>query len=350
MIKILCEEPYRDSVWCKEILTGLTDALKRKRLPYEEIKNIDDADDELIAVGTNYAWLNNVIYSSNKKAITPILLSNRVDCLLKGKYHSVSADINGSMTQLVNTLKSKGKSRVALYGVNRTSVSDISRAESFNNTSGKNSDIFYNNGSLDDCFLSFLPHINDFDAVLCVNGLVAVSFAKRIMRTNPELLDKLCIISCSKIILKTGVAEHIICVDSNFANFGNAAIIISDIAKKNEYISNINISLNWDIDDKNFLDNINTKNENLTMPQHIFYEDIEATQMLNLNNLLMACTQTDLQILNLLIKKAPYHEIAESCFMSESNVKYRIKKYLKLSQTKSKTELLNLLDAYYDPT
>ncbi len=350
MINILCEEPYRESVWCKEILTGLTDALKRKRLQYEEIKNIDEADSELIAVGTNYAWLNNVIYSSNKKGVTPILLSNRVDCLLKGKYHSVSTDISDSMTQLVNTLRSKGKTRIALYGVNRTSVSDISRAESFNNVSGKNSDIFYNNGSLDDCFLSFLPHINDFDAVLCVNGLVAVSFAKRIMRTNPELLDKLCIISCSKIILKTGVAEHIICVDSNFENFGNAAIIIADVVKKNKYISNINISLNWDIDDENFLDKMNAKNENLTMPQHIFYEDNEATQMLNLNNLLLACTQTDLQILNLLINKTPYHEIAERCFMSESSIKYRIKKYIELSHTKDKAELLNLLNAYYDPT
>lgn len=353
MIKILCEEPYRESVWCKEILTGLTESIKKKRLVFLEISSIDEmenAEDTLFIVGTNYAWLNNNIYTANKLGNTPILLSNRVNCLLKGRYHSVSADINGTMTEILNTLISKGKTKIALYGVNRTSVSDISRAESFNNTLGENSNIFYNNGSLDECFISFLPHINDFDAVLCVNGLVAVSFAKRIMRISPELFEKLCIVSCSKIILKTGVAEHIVSVDSNFANFGNAALIIADIAKKDKYISNINISLKWDIDDKQFVDTAGSGKENLTPPKHIFYEDIEATQMLNLNNLLMACTESDLRILNLLIEKAPYHEIAEKCFMSEGSVKYRIKKYLELSQTENKAELLDLLDTYYDPT
>ncbi|MEE1014147.1 MAG: winged helix-turn-helix transcriptional regulator [Clostridia bacterium] len=348
MIQILCEQPYRESLWCKEILSGLLHAMKKKRLSFTEISDTGAIKprDEVFVLGSHHVWLNNVIYAANQKGIKPILLSNRLEGALHGQYHSVYTDINGSMAHLIALLTDNGKKRLALYGVNTTSVSDISRMQSFQETTDDTAQVFYNDGSLDNCFASFLPHSRDFDAVICVNGLVAVSLVKKILEISPAVLDTLMIISCSKNSLDSIYAKHILSLDANYGKLGAAALLIADCVKKNPYLSNMTLTVTWDMDETRFAESTETKIGGLQTPHHSFYEDTEAAQMLRLDALLDCCSETDLKILKLLIRHTPYREIAEACFMSESNVKYHIKKYLDLTQAKSTTELVNLLKLY----
>ena len=39
MIKILCENIYEASIWCKNIYKGLTSELKKRRISYEKAEN-----------------------------------------------------------------------------------------------------------------------------------------------------------------------------------------------------------------------------------------------------------------------------------------------------------------------
>lgn len=348
MIQILCEQPYRESLWCQEILAGLLHAMKKKRLLFAEISDSSaiKPQDEVFVLGSHHVWLNNVIYAANQKGIKPILLSNRLEGTLHGQYHSVYTDIKGSMTHLIALLTDNGRKGIALYGVNTTSVSDISRMQSFQEAAGGTAEVFYNDGSLDNCFTSFLPHSRDFDAVICVNGLVAVSLVKKILETNPALLDSLMIISCSKNFLDSMYAKHILSVDANYGKLGTAALLIADCVKKNPYLSNMTLTVTWAMDETRFSESAKTKSAGLQTPHHSFYEDTEAAQMLRLDTLLDRCSETDFKILKLLTRHTPYREIAEACFMSESNVKYHIKKYLDLTQAKSKDELITLLQMY----
>ena len=62
------------------------------------------------------------------------------------------------MKYLINELKAAGKTRVALYGVNTSSISDIGRVDglfAFKDESFNKMRIFTNNGSLKNCFDEF---------------------------------------------------------------------------------------------------------------------------------------------------------------------------------------------------
>ena len=60
----------------------------------------------------------------------------------------------------------------------------------------------------------------------------------------------------------------------------------------------------------------------------------------------MESDQLDNQIIQMMLANATYGEIAEQCFMTEGNVKYRVKKYMAICQVKTKKELLETLREY----
>lgn len=57
-------------------------------------------------------------------------------------------------------------------------------------------------------------------------------------------------------------------------------------------------------------------------------------------------TDMDHHIIAMLLNKATYAEIAERSYMSEGNVKYRVKKYMTICGCSTKRELLELLREY----
>ena len=62
------------------------------------------------------------------------------------------------MKNLLDTLKTKDKSRIALYGINTESISDMSRVDSLLNWRAEYFEamkVFNNNGSLQNCFDEF---------------------------------------------------------------------------------------------------------------------------------------------------------------------------------------------------
>ena len=57
--------------------------------------------------------------------------------------------------------------------------------------------------------------------------------------------------------------------------------------------------------------------------------------------------ELDIQILRLVLDGKNYAEISEKCFISESSVKYRAKKFLEITGKVSKQELVKSLKEYY---
>ena len=76
------------------------------------------------------------------------------------------------MRRLVELLRGRGHGRIALYGVNPQSVSDESRMDSYLAALGGEDGrrhVFFNSGSLENCFEQFMARAQQYDAVICAN-------------------------------------------------------------------------------------------------------------------------------------------------------------------------------------
>jgi hypothetical protein len=80
--------------------------------------------------------------------------------------------------------------------------------------------------------------------------------------------------------------------------------------------------------------------------QHQLYEDPEIIHMAKIEQLLRDADDLDHHIIAMLLDNAKYSDIADSCYMTEGNIKYRVKKYMSICDCKTKKELLELLQEY----
>lgn len=348
MIKILCENTYETSIWCKNIYKGLTGELKKRRIAYEKSENTDAVleKDTVYIIGSGYVWMNSVILDCNQKNIIPVLLCNQASKLVGGKYHCVTTDTSAYIRHIISSLNADGITKVALYGVNESSVSDGARMKSFLEILWAPDSVYMNNGSLQNCFLKFIKDAPNYDAVICVNNYAAISLAKNLSKSYPEILERIKIISCTSGKLETSYSKHISFVSMNFEQYGKAALSVSEMAAKNPYISGITATIQWDYGEGSISANVVPENKEIAKAD-TFYDDKEVQRLIAAENLLSECDDTDIEILKLLANGKIYDEIAEKCFLSKESVKYRIKKYMSICGVSTRSEMLEIMLDFY---
>ncbi len=344
MNMILCEKAYFESSWCKQILTGLKGELKKRRIPYKVVFHLEATEDSYFVIGSDYQWMASAVSKLNAKQVTPIVIFNQLNHILPGTYHSVSSDVGGSVTALIRWLKSKNKQNICLYGVNPKSISDISRSQSYTKTfeMGK---IFYNSGSLKQCFLDFANCEETFDAVICTNDFAAISLVKNLRELHDDKFQNLEIISCSETSISACFTDVIKSVNINLTSLGTNAYQVLRASLKGENISEISITVKWDMEFRTE-PIIISKDEETDVPDH-FYMDKELSDLMYIDKLIEKCDDTDKQILRLLLSGDTYFDIAEACHIAEQSVKYRVKQYIEICRLKNRKELIGLLKEYH---
>lgn len=344
---ILCEKSYFNSSWCKQILQGLERELKKHRVEYRIVFENASAikEDTLFIIGSGCRWISDAVYAANACDITPIVIFNQLDHIIDGRYHSVSSDINGLVYSIADRLKKRNKKSICLYGVNPTSISDISRSRSFMRVFADNGRIFTNNGSLKKCFENFVESSESFDAVICTNDFAAISFVKNMMDYNSDMLKNTDVLSCSQSSISRFYSEYIESVNINFASFGVNAYQISRLAKKGEKISEISIKVMCDTDFNRC--GIPTNNSTIRADIDNFYDDSELAQLLGIDRLIEKSDEVDKIIIEKLLKGSTYSEISQECYLSEQSVKYRVKRYFEICRVCNRRELASLFDKYH---
>ena len=136
----------------------------------------------------------------------------------------------------------------------------------------------------------------------------------------------------------------------NFAEYGKAAVTLLDTLRKNPFLSNIVMSIRWDISALHELPKPDTMDGGAPsyFPQaaDAFYADTELGEMLCMEQLLSECDELDDQILRLALAGEAYEDIAEHCFVNVSTVKYRMRKMIGICKAENRAELLRLVEKY----
>ena len=343
LYRLILEPMYAESVWCRQIVQGLSAELKKRREEFTVDAPALEGDTVFI-IGTQPSWLSSALAECNGLGITPILLCNSQRKLPGGRYHCVCSDIFGSMRQLTAGLKQQYGSHLALYGINPDSVGDRSRQAAFQLECPEADRLFVNEGSLGDCYRRFRSREVAFDAVICTNGFAAISLYRRLAAEKKPIPP---IISCAQTLLTGYYQGPITSVDMNYGRFGKTALALADLARKQPQISEVTATVQWSLP------------EPLQVPLPAiptaaassgnFYGDEELRQMLTVENLLAACDQVDRLILDMLLQGSSYLQMAEACYLTEGAVKYRVRKMRQLCNAEEKETLTALLKSYLDP-
>lgn len=349
MIAILTEPAYSYSIWCKELLKSLTERLRQKRIPFCEVfDSIEVTNDAIFIIASDLNWIKNTINKLNAAGIKPVLICNQAKQIQGCDYSCVCSDIYGSMKYLLHELKAASKTRVALYGVNTSSISDIGRVDglfTFKDDSFNEMRVFKNNGSLKNCFEEYYKERENFDAIICSNDFAAVSLISNLLKREPRILNNIKILSCAQTKLSGYYKNMITSINMNFEQYGKAAVFIYEKLKSHPYMSGITVTVKWNNDDKK-LPQHKTVMLNPDNNGYEFYADSEMRDMLITEQILNSCSDTDRLILTSLINGFSLEEIAGRCFLTEGGIKYRIKKLLKECNLTDKAELLEHIRNY----
>lgn len=349
MVGILTEENYIKTFWGQQMFISLTERLRAKRIPYCEI--IEDCYANLEAIfiiAADFNWTQSATQQLNQAGHTPILLCNQSESLPGCIYSCVCTDIRASMKSLLETIKQKGKKRIAIYGVNNSSISDISRVNDlflWKDSETENIQVFYNDASFEKCFESFENEAKNFDAVICMNDYIAISLVNHLKEKDEGLLYDMLIISCVDCRLIDRYKDYITPLQLSFSEYGKAAVCAYEILKKHGNMSTVTLRVNCNI-----------KNRTQKMPEaaklqleaidNSFYKDSEFKELHIADMVYNITDNTDKLILKSISQGKPYDAIANECFLSVGSVKYRIKRILSFVGCESKDELVSILKKY----
>lgn len=350
MVAILTEPAYSESMWCKALYGSLTERLRQKRISFCEIYDTVPVNSEAVfIIAANYHWIKATLTELNLSGIKPILICNQAETILGCSYSCVCSDITGSMKYLLDNLKSDGKARVALYGVNTSSISDIGRVDGlFAQKDGviDSMRVFVNDGSLQSCYREFSAEADNFDAVICFNDFAAVSLIRRLEADGAGgKLSRLKILSCCQTKISSCYRDKIISINMNLEQYGKAAVFIYEKLKSHPYISQMTLNVSWNTEPNQSSTHALVRLKSVENTDRI-YSDKELNEMITAERILEIDSATDKTVIANLCAGKSVSEIAAACFLTDSGVKYRIKRILEKCRISDKAELISIVKRY----
>lgn len=350
---VIIEENYKISVWCREILDGLRQEARKKRTSIVLSTNITDIEaDEgntVMIVGAETKWLELAARQAKKAGKHPIILSNQSDNSPEGGVSRVTEDIYGSMNEIMRLFAAKHHKNIALYAHNPDSASDNFKKEAFLRSNGLDDDIFKNEGSLEACFDSFYEKHKEkrYCAIVCSNDLAAISLIRHLKNAGEDI-SGIDIISYSNTYISRCSSPAVSTVRANFKSFGQLAFMIDDCISKGENVSGIRILCSWEIIHRETSSPcaISSPETPDVERSGSFYADPELMEMMRIETLLSGADETDLSIIDAILCGKKTAEIESVCFLTETAVKYRIKKMKDICHAESRAQLKDILSKY----
>lgn len=355
MIYLLVEKAYIDYPWCQRTLRGIQEEAKKKGCAVHEIDSLNAVTVDcacVLLVGASREWNDKMIVQCRSKGLHPVILSNQLSLPTNEPVSSVMMDLHSSMSLAVQYLHSLGRYHLALYGVNPHASSDPWRVKRFHELTAENGNVFTLETTAEETFQRFYTEIHRYDGVICVNDYVAVSLIRRLKELAYDIPHKLYIVSYGDMHLSKLLTPSITSISDDYGHFGRAALSICNMIERNECISSVKISLHSKLFVRQTTENRpfdNTEVEIIETPiqANKFFTDLEISNLARLEALFSQCDEIDFELIQLLLKDQPYATMAQKCFISETAVKYRVKKMQKICGFSSRNDLVEYFRQHF---
>ena len=368
-IRIYIHPESKESFWSRFSLRAVAAEILKKRYTPEYIENtaVTDIDfdkyfDEgekrvLMYIGFSAKdTLNDLAYLSTHGVHTLMLNYGYEE--FSGSCSRVLLNCRDAMEKSIGYLLSNGRDRIALFGANPNSSTDILRLETFSEycaSIGHNvdDDTYYNYGMMLDCREKFAKNAKNYNAVICVNEIAAFMLMRWLSDSSIKVPQDMYVISCG---YSTMLSEHMVptltSVSADQSDVGTQAVLAYSSLMKNpgNVALTVQVSANLSIGGStDFAPDMNVTAfapQSNIRPTVNFFRDPSVKNFFSVEMLLLESDELDRGILDGLIAGDTYPVMADRLFTSENVISYRIKRMCKIAGTASKLELVELITPY----
>lgn len=363
----IIEPLVRDKYWSSQYSAGFRHEVQKTKGKYIEIT--PDRLSEVVANSRKShirpvvlvncisdTWIPKCMEQLTAAGIHPLVLAP-VNKKPSASASSVSFDFYNVFYSLCGYLESAGRGKIAFLGLNPNSSNDVLKREALADyysiseaAAGRH--IFPNHGDLEKCCGNFLRRAAEYNSVICSNDVVAIKLVSFLKNHGISAPEDVYIATIGNTFLSGIIAPKITVAEFDCFSIGReAARLYSFLSKKSGFFSvNATISGNITVREStggNPLPDPASVFSNPKLPVN-FYEDKDVKSIISLESLFKNSDDTDKKILQGLLCDRKYSELAEEFFISESSVKYRIKRMAGFAGCSSRAELLELLARYMD--
>ena len=357
---MMIEPEYAGTHWCEQCVQGIRQEAARGKGVVEEIPAGDAAALRRIAaserplmilVGSLVNWMTDAARALNALGIHGLMTASAPpDAHLEAS--AISLDYHQAIFDLFWYLEQMGRARVALFGVHPNSINDLIKRQAYvdylRDKQDRPSAIFENLGDLSQACQQLYQRIDEFDAVISSNDIIALKLQGDLKARGVPVPEKLRLASIGETRLSQLTRPRIITAALNFQDIGHNAVRLYNILRRNPAITSLQVKMRGAV----------TGGEQLGPPPHVlpaasgpaappeqrsFYADADVERIFRLENLIAHCLPIDFAILRGLARGDSYRLMAETHYTSENAVKYRVKRMLELAQCDRKETLLSLI-------
>ena len=351
MVYLMVEQQFAKYPWCQRTIRGIFEEVRKRRIHVQEVSELPGGAEErscVLLVGASEEWINQTARGAGSLGLHPIVLSNRETNSSGLSVSSVKMDIHSSMELAVDYLRTLGRERLALFGVNPSASSDPWRARRFGELTGREGDVFFLGSSVNEIFDQFYEKIYRYDGVICASDYAAVSLVGRLREKNYAIPEKLYVVGYGDMFLSRLFRPSITSISDDYESFGKAALAICAMMEKNDAFSVVSVKLKSRLHIRETTENRPYLPDSrpvvpVPIPENRFFGDMEFTKLANLETMFNECDETDFMLLHLLPQELSYSVMAQQCFISETAAKYRVKKMQKLCGAYNREELTELI-------
>lgn len=368
-VKIYTHPEFKDTFWSQLSLKAVAAEITRKRYnaEYIEAESIAEVDFDKVFEGEEKRILLYIGHSvsgtpKDLKVLTDnkvhVILLNYESSVLSGNCSKVLLNYRDGMQKSISYLTKNKHNRIALFGINPNSSTDMLKdsyfAEYLRERGGNPSrDIYYNYGSIADCFTRFAENKNNYNAVICANDVVALALIQMLKDIGICVPKDMYITACGgSSMLSAMSSPTITTVFADQYELGRQAVLTYSYLYKNpcdialsvkvEAKLTVRESTNFDADGGETL----VSSLAQQVPNVDFYDDPVIQKLFSVEELLLSSDELDRGIINGIINGETYPSIAEKLYTSENVISYRIKRMCKITNTAKKSELVALLSPY----
>lgn len=359
-IFILFEPDYAASIWAAQTMSGLQqecahrkyeliqlDSATFRTLDYDAVLPADNR--MVIVAGTSVSWMPEVLRFFTERQISVIFISYEPPepSPLRGL---VRMDYQDGMRKLIAYLTACGRTRIAFYGVNPNSSSDLIKRRCFaQEYAHAENAVFYNRASLAACYRSFAARRDAFDAVICANDFAAVSLLNRLISDGVQVPSQLFMTGFGNSMLLQSVHPTITSVSLDHEEMGRQAATLYAYLSKQPTGTTVSVRVRTHMTVGDSTARLHPDCTDVSLPvmrpadRVDFFSDREAEAWQRIESILIAADEADRAFLAGLLAGKSYTLLENELYLSASALRYRLKRMLALSGCATREDLLELL-------
>lgn len=362
---MIIDPMYAGTYWCSQYVKGINyEAQQNNRIIHEieatAIQQITEAKmscgNIVILLSNSISWLQYMAEILSRHRARVVLISPLLN-MTASNVSYVCADLHAMICSLCSYMVSHGKQRIALFGWLPDSTGDMVKRRAFEKCMRDRDTckVFENNGDLEASCDTFYEVCEQYDAVLCCNDIAAIKLLTNLKKSGIKIPDDLWISAIGDTMISKLLQPSITTAVLDCLFIGRQTVKLCMMLAKTPTLTSLQATVSGFIDVRastafSVLDPFDeTAKKDVQMEITAdFYTDRIVQDIFCLEMLLSHCSAIDIKILQAIRAGMRYQEITETLFISESTIKYRLKRMRNLAKRETREEIMELVENYLD--